>query len=239
MSGAGYVLCDDVSAGANLSITTLTPRFRSGDFAAATLANATAANQSWKSSGTINGKIVLQSADTDVLLVSTAASTLKFLHYGAAGALPQFTLSWNVRVTSLAADTTLLRTYAAGTHAGVWIYVTTAGVITVTWYDAAGGVLQTLTSAAGAIAINTSYVVTAWADTTSAGVIVNGADAIAATGMAFAPANSDPSNGQWLNGTATPVVGQSSNLVLVAGCASRAEALSVHREQAAEWGIAV
>ena len=234
---AGTVAIDDIAC-ANLSVVSITPRLRSGAFAAEVLANATAANQPWRSTGTINGRTVLQSADTDVLLGSLAASAYKFIHYGAAGALPSFIASGNLRVTSLAANTTLLRTYSAGTKAGIWIYVTTTGVVTVTWYDAAGGVLQTLTSGAGAVALNTNYTITAWADGTNAGVLVNGSAVIAATAMTFSPPNSDPANCQWLNGTTTPVVGQSSCLVLVAGYRDADSTLALHREQAAQWGIA-
>lgn len=202
------------------------------------LAQSTAANQPWLSTTTVNGKRVLQFADTDVLFGSLAAPAYRFLHCGSGGSLPRWIYNRNLNSSSLAIINTILSTYAAGTRAGVWVYVTTAGAITVTWYDATGAVLQTAASANGAIVAGTAYAITVWADGTNFGVLKNGANAIAATAMTFTPNMTLPSNYQSGNGTSTPIVGLCSNEVLVAGYRDAASTLALHREQAAQWGIA-
>ena len=202
------------------------------------LAQSTAADQPWLPSTTVNGRRVLRFADTDVLLGSLAAPAWRFLHCGSGGTLPRWIYNRNLNSSSLAAINTILRTYAAGTKAGVWVYVTTAGAITVTWYDATGAVLQTAASANGAVVAGTAYAITVWVDGTSFGVLKNGADAIAATAMTFTPDMTLPSNYQSGNGTGTPIVGLCSNEVLVAGYRDAASTLALHREQASQWGIA-
>ena len=202
------------------------------------LAQSTATSQPWHSSTTVNGKRVLQSADTDVLLGSLAAPAYRFLHCGSGGTLPLFIYSRNINSSSLSAVNTLLCTYAAASKAGIWVYVTTAGAITVTWYDAAGFALQTAASANGAVVVGTSYVITVWSDGANFGVLKNGAAAIAATALSFTPDMTVPSNYQSGNGTSTPIVGSHSNEVLVAGYRDAASTLALHREQAAQWGIA-
>jgi hypothetical protein len=189
------------------------------------------------STSQINAKNVLQFADTDVGLGSLAAPAWRFLHCGSGTSLPRFVATVPLRSTSLTAINTLIRTYPAGAYAGIWVYVTTAGAVTVTWYDAADGVLQTAASANGVITINNTFAITIWSDGTNFGALVNGADAIASTALAFAPVETHASNLQVGNGTAQVIVGQVGAPSIVAGYGSAASTLAHHNESRAMYGV--
>ncbi len=222
VSGVGYTEWDDL-----LLEDVSTP--------AGILAQSTAANQPWQPLTTVNGKRVLQFADTDVLLGSLAAPAYRFLHCGSGGTLPRFIVHANRRIASLATSVTVLRTHSVGDKAGLFLWVTTAGAVVLTWYDATGATLQTVTSAAGAVAINTGYAITAWADGANMGVLLNGVAVIAATAMTFTPDMTLPANLQTGPAASGSTDGPDA---IVAGYRDAASTLALHREQASQWGIA-
>ncbi len=197
------------------------------------LANTTAANQWWLSQTLVNGRRVLQLADTDVGLSSLPASAWRFLHCGSGGALPRFMLTIPLRELTTTSTRTLIDT-TGGAQPGIYAFVTNTGQIVVAFYNAAAAPIQTFTSAAGFIVAGSTACITIWADGTSLGVLRDNTTVIGPTAMTFVPQTGIPAAFR-VGGTQECLLAQ---VIPIAGYKDDTSRDAHHREICGQMGIA-
>lgn len=114
----------------------------------------------------------------DNLLSSLSVGNFTFLH----NAATNYTLTARVRTSSLAANQTILATFNSTlTNYGIYLYVTTAGALTLLMANGSGVAALNIASAGGVIVANTNHTIQITTSGTAATVYVDGTSVASGT----------------------------------------------------------